>query len=316
MKDYYKDPLELITFRCYDCKKNFQMKPAWVEDAAEEDAHLWRYFHPCPECKKECSQAHWERGLMIAATREKHFSPEERAARAERCRTMEVKRRARFNRMTHGLYAKVALCFPQRPNGYPHCHACPYLEQGCGTWDYGACLHRTELYMRHRIAFQNKDPNALTDLRADMQANLQTVLDDMLLNIIRSGTEIRTPVWYTDAEGNFTIVRYTTDSGDLKTLETLSAHPLLQPLFELIGKNNLSLGDLRMTPKAHEEEQELAGFIPREEESKTEDTLHALLERQTKALEMLKPMLERSQERLKRDPVLLEHQRDEGETSS
>lgn len=311
MKDYHKDPLELITFRCKDCKINFKMQPARIEDAAEDSSHPWLYFHPCPECKTECTQAGWERGLMISATRPKHYSAEERAARAERCRTMEVKKRARFNAMKHGLYAKVALYFPQRPNGYPHCRSCPYLEQGCGTWDHGACLHRTELYMRHRIAFQNKDPHALTDLRADMQANLQTVLDDMLLNIIKSGTEIRAPVWYTDKEGYFHIARYTTEAGDEKTLETLSAHPLLRPLFELIGKNNLSLGDLRMTPKAQEEEQELAGFIPRQEASQAEDTMHALLERQTKALELLKPMLERSQERMKRDPILLEHQRDE-----
>lgn len=306
-------PFDEITFRCKPCNQTWKAKPSRVEDAPDREHHPWRYFALCPQCGAECGQVGWEVGLMAMwAKGVPTPSPEARAASAERFRKMEhtpeMNRRTRFNRMKHGLTAKVAVFFPQRPGGYPHCNGCPYLNQGCGTWDHGACLHRTELYMRHRIAFQQGDPKGLVNLRADLQASIQAILDDMILAIIKTGVEVRSPKWYTDKDGNFCLAEYTDSEGNPRLIEEINAHPLLKPLFELLSRNNLSLGDMRMTPKAKEEDQELAGFIAHKEQQ--DEVLSGFAERQTLALESLKGLIENSRTRQARDPVLIEHQRE------
>lgn len=301
-----------ITFRCKPCNQVWDAPPGRIEDAPEREHHPWRYFALCPKCGAECTQVYWQVAQFSAwAKGVPSPSPEARAASAERFRNMEhtpeMNRRTRFNRMKHGLYAKVATYFPQRPGGYPHCNGCPYLDQGCGTWDHGACLRRTELYMRHRIAFQQGDPKGLVNLRADLQASIQAILDDMILAIIKTGVELRSPKWYTDSEGNFCLAEYTDSDGNRRLIEEINAHPLLKPLFELLSRNNLSLGDMRMTPKAQEEDQELAGFIAHKEQQ--DEVLSGFAERQTLALESLKGLIEHSRTRQATDPVLLEHQR-------
>lgn len=311
-----EDPYDQITFHCKPCKSVFKGRPIRVEDEPARDHHPWRYFGTCPTCKTEVQQVNWETGLMsMWAKGTPSPTPEARAASAERFRNMEhtpeMNRRTRFNRMKHGLTAKVATYFPQRPGGYPHCNGCPYLNNGCGTWDHGACLHRTELYMKHRIAFQQGDPKGLIDLRADLQASIQAILDDMILAIIKTGVEVRTPKWYMDSDGNFRLAEYVDNEGNQRLIEQIDAHPLLKPMFELLSRNNLSLGDMRMTPKAKEEEQELAGFIAHREQQ--DEAFTGFAERQTRALEALTGLIERSRDRHSRDPVLLEHQQEDSD---
>lgn len=311
-------PYSQITFHCKSCKTVFKAQPIRVEDEPAREHHPWRYFGTCLTCKAEVQQVSWETAQMSAwAAGTPSPSPEARAASAERFRKMEhtpeMNRRTRFNAMKHGLTAKVAVFFPQRPGGYPHCNGCPYLDQGCGTWDHGACLHRTELYMKHRIAFQQGDPKGLTDLRADLQASIQAILDDMILAIIKTGVEVRTPKYWIDGDGNFRLAEYLDTAGNLKLIEQIEAHPLLKPMFELLSRNNLALGDQRMTPKVKEDEQELAGFIAHKEQQ--DETMSGFVERQTLAAEALAGLIAKSQGRKARDPVLLEHDQ-EGENDA
>ncbi len=315
------EPLDEITFRCSPCKRNFKSPNPRIEDAPERDWHPWRYFAPCPDCGQEREQVYWERNFlkMLASPPDpRNCGPKTeegrhncganlRALLADPERRARRQAKSRFNGMKHGLYAKVATYFPARPGHYPHCTGCPYRED-CGTWEHGACLHRTELFMRHRLAFQQKDPDALRDINADNQAQIQAIFSDIILAIVRTGVEIKTPEWFPDKEGNVCMAEFVAEDGELKQIMKVEAHPLLKPMFEILSRNNMTLADMRMTPKVREQEEALQGFLAARDV--TEETMTDFAARQTDALERLAGLIERSRDKQKRDPVLIEHQRD------
>lgn len=310
--------LDEITFRCRTCAVTWKTTSPRIEDAPEREWHPWRYFAPCPQCGEDCEQASWERNFlkMLASPPDPRNqgpkTPEGRHACGANLRAIaaDPERKARrsmrnrFNAMKHGLFAKVALYFPARPGKYPHCHGCPYFDE-CGDFDHGACLRRTELFMLHRLAFQQRDPDALRDLHADNQAKIQSVFQDIVLAITRTGVELRTPEWYTDKEGELHWVERVNEAGDVEAIHKIEAHPLIKAMFEIMAKNNMSLGDLLMTPKARGEDDALQGFI---DQHAHQDDLRQFAERQTAALEDLSKLIARGRERQQRDPVLLEHQ--------
>lgn len=317
-----EEPLDEITFRCKPCKVNFKSTEPRIEDAHEQDWHPWRYFAPCPECGKEVPQIYWERNLLKLFAnppdpRNQGPKTEEgkwnsgrnlRDILADPERLARRIARSKYNNVKHGLYAKVALAFPARPGAYAHCTGCPYRED-CGTWEDNACRRRTELFMQHRLAFQRKDPNALMDINADNQAQVQAVFQDIILAIVRTGVEIQTPEWFPDKDGNVRMAEYVTPEGALKQIMKVEAHPLLKPMFEILSRNNMTLGDMRMTPKVQEQEEAIQGFLAARDV--TEETMTDFASRQTEALERLAGLIERSRDKQKRDPVLIEHQRDE-----
>lgn len=315
-----EEQLDEITFRCRPCAVTWKTTSPRVEDAPEREWHPWRYFAPCPQCGEDCEQASWERNFLKMLA----FPPDPRnqgpktpegrhacganlraiAADPERLARRTAK--ARFNAMRHGLYAKVALYFPARPGKYPHCQGCLYLDD-CGSWEHGACLRRTELFLQHRVAFQRRDPNALRDLHADNQAQIQAIFQDIILAITRTGVELKSPEWYHDKEGELHWVERVNDNGDVEPILKVEAHPLIKAMFEIMAKNNMTLGDLRMTPKAQDEEEALQGFI---DGKSAPDDLRQFAERQTVALEQLTALIARSRDRQQHDPVLIEHRRE------
>ncbi len=309
------EPLDEISFRCSPCKHKFKSCEPRVEDAPEQDWHPWRYFASCPQCGVECEQVYWERNwlkLMASPgpkTEEGRYrsGTNLRALLADPERLARRIRKARFTNMKHGLYAKVATYFPARPGRYPHCATCPYI-QDCGSWEHGACLHRTELFLQHRIAFQQRDPRALTDLHADNQAQVQAIFQDIVLAIVNTGVELKTPTYYTDEKGGVHLAEYVDDDGEVKRVMKVEAHPLLRPMFEILSRNNMNLADMGMTPRAKEEEEALQGFLS--DRTETETSMTEFASRQTVALERLTELIERSRGKHERDPVLIEHQRD------
>ena len=315
-----EEQLDEITFRCRSCALTWKTTSPRIEDAPEREWHPWRYFAPCPQCGDECEQAAWERNFlkMLAFPPDPRNqgpkTPEGRHACGANLRAIaaDPERKARrslrnrFNAMKHGLFAKVALYFPARPGKYPHCQGCPYFDD-CDTGDNDACLRRTELFMLHRAAFQQRDPDALRDLHADNQAQIQAIFQDIVLAITRTGVELQTPEWYTDREGDLHWVERKNAAGDLEPIMKIEANPLIKAMFEIMAKNNMTLGDLRMTPKAQGEEEALQGFL----DAKTgADDLSRFAERQTVALENLTELITRSRDKQRHDPVLIEHQRE------
>lgn len=219
--------------------------------------------------------------------------------------TAEEAKRTRFNAMSHGLTAQVATYFPAKPGKYPICDSCDIDWGEC--YEQAACLKRTELFLRHRIAFETRDPRQLTDLRADMHASMQALISDMIRAIIATGTELKEPDWFVDKDGNFRLAKYQDTDGEQRLITKVSAHPLLKVLGEMISRNSLSLADMGMTPKGQEDDALLRGHL--DAEAGREESLLEFQRRSTEAQEGLLALIKNSHNQA--EPVLIEQQPEE-----
>lgn len=310
-----RDKLQRVQFECEACEEHFAAVPARIEDAADEPFHPWRYFALCPICRTECAQERRERHLLkMWANATGPRTEEGKAAvtaNLEGHPTPEETRRTRFNGLKHGLTAKTATYWPASPGNYPHCRGCEYLDTICST--QVACLKRTELLLKHQIAFETGDPALLTDLRAQLHANVQALLDDMILAIAQDGVRLKTPKWYYDKDGGFHLAR-TRDANtnvEMQIFE-IEQHPLLRTLGDMIAKLGLGLGDQGMTPKVQDDADVIRGHL--QGDAKRGEEALGYQRRQTELLEGLGMMIARSRAAAAKDPVLLEHQQGEPET--
>lgn len=305
-------PLSEITFHCAQCCQSFKAEPGRVVDAPELEHHPFEYFAACSKCGRECGQVHWERSLMKAWRNATGPRTEEgkaaTAANLEGHPTPEEALRTRFNGMKHGLSARTATYFPAKPDGYAFCKSCDVDRVWCKAQP--ACSKKTELFMLHHAAFEQKNPKHLMGIYADLQASIFAVVQQILQTIITDGVKITTPEFSFDKDGNCIVARYTfTDAnGDTQSriISNIEAHPLFRPLGEMLSRAGLTLSDMGMTARAIEnEEAELGrlndGSAVREESSDFQ-------RRQVEALEGLAEVMQRAQANKARDPVLIEHQ--------
>ncbi|PHS25943.1 MAG: hypothetical protein COA83_04585 [Methylophaga sp.] len=282
------------------------MVPARVEDEPERD-HPYRYFAQCTDCGEESKQATWEQALM--ASYGKHTGPKTAEGKKASLSnldghpTPEEALRTRFNAMKHGLRARVATYFPAKPGKYPHCASCHIDWDDCAA--QVACMKRTELFMRHQIAFESKDPSLLTDIRSDLQANIQAIIDDIILSIASEGVAIRKPA-YTVINNKIEIGKYVDANGEEQLIyDALEAHPLLKILSEFIARNSMSLGDMGMTAKVVEGNEIVMGNLSEQKEDR--ETLLGYQKQQTENMSNLLEMIERSKKKSKEDPYVIEH---------
>lgn len=304
------EALRLINFYCrYEyCGHKFRAEPARVEEMPTRATHPWAYYSECPVCHHEATQAPWEIGLLNQLG--KHTgpkTPEGIAATTSNLAghpTAEEAQRTRFNAMKHGLFARTATYFPAKPGSYSHCDGCEYeIDRGCVP--LGACVKRTELFLQHQIAFETKNPELLTMLRAEMQAAAQATISDMFRAILVDGVSYNTPKMYYDKDGGCHVFKYKNEKDEEVTVYEKYAHPLLKHVFDAIAKNGMTMGDLAMTPRAQNEEEMIKGHL-----DTTQAQQSSMLEYQqqvTKQLGDLRGFIERGREKLLRDPVLIEH---------
>lgn len=313
----------------------------------EREYWPFAYFAPCLECKRECPQAWWEINLAKAWASER--TPEGIAAVTANLRppTPEESKRIRLNAMKHGAFAKVAQYFPARPGKYPQCESCEHLNNGCnekprrGHKNPPACLKRIERTMLYQLAFETRDPKLLIPDQAMLQAQLRQMVDDMLLTIVQDthGTgRLKSPEWYYDKEGTFHLATYLEsedgqnfEEGDRvekamqhgmplseelqqRIIYKITDHPLLKHVIDLIKQNGWTMPDSGMTVKVQEEAEQVRGFL--DQGALQQENALEYQERSTKALEALAALVDRSKDRMRRDPVLLEHDRSEEETGS
>ena len=275
------DQLISTHFRCCNGHE-FEGVPGRVVDKPEWDWHPFEYFCECPECGEEAPQHSRYRGLLKAHARAtgprttdgKAIS----AANLEGHPTPEEVKKTRFNAITHGLDAKVANYYPAKPGKYSRCESCDYYGNECQEKDSApaghvnphACLSRVELFMQHRMAFDEGNAGMLADLRSDTQAGVQAIINDIILDIAQRGVTLVAPEWKVNPQtGGVVIADYTDkDSGIRHTIHEVKAHPLLKILIDFISKNNLTLEDMNMTPKVQNDNDMMQGFLDEAGEDK------------------------------------------------
>lgn len=304
-----RNQLAKVQFKCDNCGHLFDAEPAEVIDAPQDAWHPWRYTCPCPVCAETVPQSPTERGLLKAwasATGPRTAEGKAKvAANLEGHPTPEAAQRTRFNGLKHGLNARTATYWPARPGRYAQCDGCELLNNGCTT--SMACAKKTELFLRHHVAFETGDPSLLTELRADLHANLTAIVQDLLLAIIRDGASRETPRWYYDKDGTFHLAQYTdATTNTLVQITEIEVHPAIKLVGELVTRFGLDLNSQGMTPKVQDDSDVVRGFLDVEE--KSAGGMLEFQQRQVEALEGLKGMIARSRERTARDPILIEHQ--------
>lgn len=309
-------PLSDITFHCSQCCQSFRAAPGRVVDAPELEHHPFEYFAGCPKCGRECGQVHWERSLMKAhASATGPRTAEGRAASAANLEghpTKEESLRTRFNAMQHGLSARTATYFPAKPDKYAFCKTCDVDRVHCAAQP--ACVKKTELFMLHHAAFEQRNPKHLMGIYADLQASIFAVLQSILQTIIADGVKITTPEFTFDKDGACIVARYTyrDANGEEKQgmITKLEAHPLFRPLGEMLSRTGLSLSDMGMTAKVIENEEAELGRL--NDGASERESLDDYQRRQVEALEGLAEVMQRAQANKARDPVLIEHQAQNG----
>ena len=305
-------PADAVSFICQSCGHKFKSSPARVVDAPSRPWHPFEYFHPCSNCSGEASQAFWEVNIWKANAHATGPTTLQGIAAVTKNiaghPTPEEAKRTRFNAVTHGAYAEVATFYPAKPGRYESCVGCDYLDNGCG--DQPACLKRTELMLKHQVAFETGDPRMLTGIRSSLHARIQMIIDDITLAIARRGVEIETPQWYYDKDGLFHLAKYRQKNadgsdGDEILLTEVRQNPLLKTLGEYIGKIGLTLGDMGMTPKVQDDQNILKGHLDHETQEK--ETVLEYQKKQTLLMEQLSGQIARSRQSVAEDAVYKEY---------
>lgn len=308
-------PLETVTFRCTDCRHTFDAIPTRIDDAPEIEYHPFSYIGECPECRCECEQASFQRGLLKAwANATGPRTPAGKAATARNLDghpTPEEALRTRFNAMKHGMNAETAQYFPAKPGRYPACSNCDV------DWDYcasqPACLKQTQLFMQHHAAFEQRNPKHLQTIYSSMQASITAIIQQILQTIIADGVKLESPAWAVDREGGVVIGEYQDlATGKMHRIMEVKAHPLLKPLQEFLSRNNLSLSDMGMTPKAIEQEEQQMGRLKPGEDGVPTLSLEDYAAKQAESLAALRVLADRANARKQNDPVLIEYQQQNG----
>lgn len=304
-----------VDFHCGNCDERFAAEPLRVIDAPQDEWHPWAYVANCPVCASECEQSTEQRRMLkMWANATGPKTDAGKAAVRENLRghpTPEEAQRTRFNGLKHGLSARVATFFPAKPGAYPQCSSCVYLNNGC-SWTDTACRSRTELHMKHRIAFDSRDPSLLTEYRAELHANLTAILEEITRTILVDGVKIRTPEFHFDADGKLHLAKFLDDeSGEVRVIQRIEAHPLFRPLKDLIATLGLGLDSQGMTPKAVDDAENIKGFIGAA--GQQSESLLEYQQRQAVALEGLRNLVTKARDNASKDPIYLEHAAGEGD---
>lgn len=305
-----RDRLDVVKFHCPECDHRWSGLPARIVDAPDKSHHPWDYFAECPECGAEAHQDRREQALLKAwANATGPRTPEGLANTAKNLEghpTPEEARRTRFNAMKHGAYAETARYFPAKPGRYPECDGCPYFDD-CGIGPNIACQRKTELYLRHQIAFDSQDPGLLQGLRASMHATVVAILDSLMQDIIRRGVSLESPAWYYDKDGDFHLAEYVDSAGQRQLITEVKEHPLLKRLSEIIKSTGLTLSDSGMTVASQQDKDLIEGHLAGQGSDR--QTMLEYQQQQARALENMTNILARASQRQAEDPVLIEHGR-------
>ncbi|OGT21497.1 MAG: hypothetical protein A2342_09485 [Gallionellales bacterium RIFOXYB12_FULL_54_9] len=307
-------PISEITFYCKPCYQSFKAEPGRVEDAPEQEHHPFAYFADCPRCGDECEQVPWERNLLKAYSKATGPKTDEgkaaTAANLDGHPTPEEALRTRFNAMKHGLNARTATYFPAKPDGYSFCEQCDIDRVHCSR--QSACVKKTELFMLHHAAFEQRNPKHLVGIYADLQASIFAVIQQILQTIVSDGVKIEAPQYYVDKETNKLIIaEYVDEKGERRIIKDIEAHPLFRPLGEMLSRANLSLSDMGMTQKAIEAEESDLGRLTHDQEK--QESIDEYRNRTMTLLAGMAEKVQRANQMTNSDLKLIEYQQEGGD---
>lgn len=306
-------PLSEITFYCKPCYRSFKAEPERIEDAQEQEFHPFEYFSPCPRCGDECAQVHWEKNLLKAYSKATGPKTEDgkaaSAANLDGHPTKEESLRTRFNAMKHGLSARTATYFPSKPDGYSFCQGCDVDRVHCSH--QSACIKKTELFMLHHAAFDQRNPKHLMGIYADLQASVFAIVQQIIQTIVADGVKVEQVVWDRDSEGSVRVAEYVDEKGERHIIrENMMAHPLFRPLGEMLSRANLSLSDMGMTQKVVEAEENELGRLSGDQAEK--ESIDEYRKRTLALLSGMADKIQRSNQLTNSDPKLIEYQQEGG----
>ncbi|MDD4927500.1 MAG: hypothetical protein PHF58_13480 [Methylotenera sp.] len=286
--------------------------PGRILNAPEREYHPFEYFSECPHCQKECEQVYWHKNAIKAwslATGPRTSDGKSATAKnLEGHPTQEEAMRTRFNAMQHGLSARTATYFPAKPDGYAFCSSCDVDRTFCKTQP--ACAKKTELFMLHHAAFEQKNPRHLLGIYADFQASIFAVLQEILRTIVADGVKITTPEFSFDKDGNCLVARYSyhDENGVYREgiINKIEANPLFKPLYELMSRTGLTMSDMGMTQKSIEAEEGAMGKLVHE--TMRQENAEEYQAKQLTLMNRMADMIQRANKSTDTDPILLEYQ--------
>ncbi|MCB5187367.1 hypothetical protein LG200_05030 [Methylobacillus caricis] len=301
------NPLDKISFYCKPCFHSFKAAPSRIEDAPDQPHHPYQYFGTCPNCEREVEQVHWEKNLIAAWGKSTGPKTEEgkaaTAANLEGHPTKEESLRTRFNAMKHGMNARTANYFPAKPDGYSFCQGCDVDRVFCRQ--QAACTKKTELFMLHHAAFEQRNPKHLMGIYSDMHAGVFALVQQIVQVIVADGVKIESVVWDYDKDNNVRVAEYVDEEGNRKLLrKELTAHPLLKSLGELLTRSGLTLSDMGMTNKVIEAEDDSFGNT---QDAPVKVDANEYRQRQVLALQDMADKIQRANKQTDQDPILLEY---------
>jgi len=316
MAQDWKAQLTVVNFRCDVCKHAWDSEPDLIEDAPELEHHPHRYFANCPACKAEHQpQVAWARALMKAHQASTGPKTPEGLAKVgknlEGHPNAEAVLRTRFNAMKHGMAAKTASYFPAKPDKYPFCGQCEVNRTWCAG--QAACVKQTEIFMLHHAAFESRNPRVLSGIHADLQAGLTAMLQMLMQGALADGVIIKQPRVELDREGNSVTLTYLGEDGQRKYIYDHQSHPALKAISDFVSRLGLSMGDLGMTVRAADPEEEEGGGVLKLDD-KTQETLSDFNTRMLAVMGGARDMLAAADKATRADPVLVAHEAREGKT--
>lgn len=258
-----------IAFHCAfsrgGCGARFKAKKYESEPYPEREWLQVNYYANCPRCGELAKQAAWQLAQWKAIHDNGQPGPateigKDKIRSAQKERDPESYRISRFNRMTHGMSAKVANTYPARPGRYDDCESCQWLNNGCGD-AFSECIKKLELFLQFHVAGQEGNGRLLQDLLSQDQAGLAAIRSSMIRSVAKHGVMFESPEWVYDKEKGVQIAEYQDESGDRRIIKKSEVNPLIKPLTELIARNHTTLADMGLTPGVKEDEKKLPGYL-------------------------------------------------------
>ena len=316
VKDWQAQQL-VVNFRCEVCKHAWEAEPDLIEPFPEQVHHPFRYFGTCVACKTEMQpQASWARALLKAHQMSTGPRTAEGLAVAGKNLdghpTPEATLRTRFNAMKHGMAAKTATYFPAKPDGYSFCAQCEVNRSWCKA--QAACSKQTEIFMLHHAAFESRNPRVLAGIHADIQAGLTAMLQMLMQSALGDGLVIKQPRVELSREGTSVALTYLDESGKRVPVYDYHTHPALKSISDFVSRLGLSMGDLGMTVRsADPDDEDTAGGVLKLD-ARTQETLNDFGQRMLGVMGNAREMVERANKATAADPVLVAHEAREGKT--